>query len=64
MQRERFQVAYVGGVFNASELILAPLRQVVNGVAPQAYFAPPQMPPAIAATQMARAHLERLALAG
>jgi N-acetylglucosamine kinase-like BadF-type ATPase len=64
MQRERFQVAYVGGVFNAGELILSPLRQVINGVAAQAYLAPPQLLPAIAATQMARAHLERLALAG
>ncbi|HYY41897.1 MAG TPA: BadF/BadG/BcrA/BcrD ATPase family protein, partial [Pyrinomonadaceae bacterium] len=64
MQRERFQVAYVGGVFRAGELILSPLRQVINGVAAQAYLAPPQMPPAIAAARMARAHLERLALAG
>jgi N-acetylglucosamine kinase-like BadF-type ATPase len=64
MQRERFQVAYVGGVFKAGELILSPLRQVINGVAGQAYLAPPHLSPAIAAAHMARAHLARLALAG
>jgi len=64
MEPERFQVAYVGGVFRAGELILSPLREVVTRTAPQAYFAPPQLAPAIAAAQMARAHLERLALAG
>ena len=64
MERERFQVAYVGGVFRAGELILAPLREVINAVARQAYLAPPHTPPAIAAAHMARAQLERLALAG
>ena len=64
MERERFQVAYVGGVFHAGELILAPLREVIQGVARHAFLGPPQLPPAIAATHMARAHLERLALAG
>ena len=64
MEQERFQVAYVGGVFGAGELILNPLREVVTRTAPQAYFAPPQLAPAIAAAQMSRAHLERLALAG
>jgi N-acetylglucosamine kinase-like BadF-type ATPase len=64
MERERFQVAYVGGVFRAGDLILAPLREVINAVARQAYLAPPHMPPAIAAAHMARAQLERLALAG
>src|SRR5205085_4643824 len=49
MERERFQVAYVGGVFRAGDLILAPLREVINAVARQAYLAPPQTPPAIAA---------------
>ncbi len=64
MERERFQVAYVGGVFRAGELILEPLREVINGVARQAFLAPPQTPPAQAAAQMARAQLARLALAG
>ncbi len=64
MQAERFQVAYVGGVFHADELILRPLREIINSVAPHAYLAPPHLPPAIAAAHMARAHRERLALAG
>jgi len=64
MERERFQVAYVGGVFRAGDLILAPLREVINAVARQAYLAPPHTPPAIAAAHMARAQLERLALVG
>ncbi|PYS89342.1 MAG: ATPase [Acidobacteria bacterium] len=64
MEQERFQVAYVGGVFRAGELILNPLREVVTRVAAQAYFAPPQLAPAIAATRMAHAQLQRLALAG
>ncbi len=64
MKAERFQVAYVGGVFRAAELILSPLREVINGLAPRAYLAPPQLPPAIAAAHMARAHRARLALAG
>lgn len=64
MKPERFQVAYVGGVFHAAELILAPLRTVINAIAPHAYLAPPQLPPAVAAAQMARAHQARLALAG
>src|SRR2546423_3967094 len=64
MCEKRFQVAYVGGVFRAGELILQPLREVITRVAPQAYLTPPQLAPAVAAAQMARAHLERLALAG
>src|SRR5262249_15989805 len=54
MERERFQVAYVGGVFVAGELVLAPLREQVRAVAPHAYLAPPLFPPAIAAARMAR----------
>lgn len=65
MQREKFQVAYVGGVFNAAEMVLGPLREIVAGVAVGAFLAPPQLPPAVAAARMARAHvLRRLALAG
>ncbi|HEX8072670.1 MAG TPA: BadF/BadG/BcrA/BcrD ATPase family protein [Pyrinomonadaceae bacterium] len=64
MGRERFQVAYVGSVFNAGELIFAPLRETIHAAAPHAYLAPPQHPPAVAAAQMAHAHLQRLALAG
>jgi N-acetylglucosamine kinase-like BadF-type ATPase len=63
MERERFQVAYVGGVFAAGELVLAPLREEVSRVAPQAYLAPPVLSPAIAATRMALEHLHHLAIA-
>jgi len=63
MERERFRVAYVGGVFAAGEFVLATLGEEVLRVAPQAYLAPPALSPAIAATHMAREHLHHLAVA-
>jgi N-acetylglucosamine kinase-like BadF-type ATPase len=63
MERERFQIGYVGGVFGAGELILSPLREEVGRVAPGAHFAPPALAPAEAAAAMAR-ELTGLALAG
>jgi glucosamine kinase len=63
MQRERFAVGYVGGVFAAGELILEPLRGELAAAAPRAYLAPPTLGPAEAAARMAGEHL-RLALAG
>lgn len=64
MERERFQVAYVGGVFHAGELVLEPLRVEVARIAPRAFLAPPLITPAIAAARMAHAHLHPLALVG
>ena len=65
MQLEHFQVAYVGGVFDAAgELVLAPMRVQVKQIAPQAYLAPPRIAPAMAAARMARARSNRIALAG
>lgn len=64
MEREEFRVGYVGGVFNAGELVLAPVREQLAAVAPRARLAPPQLSPVLAAARMARAHLPRLALAG
>lgn len=64
MERERFQVACVGGVFKAGELVLEPLRETLERTAPRAFLAPPHHPPAVAAALMARAQLPRLALAG
>jgi len=65
LERETFQVAYVGGVFDASqELVLSSLREEVRRVAPKVYFAPPRFSPAVAAARMAREHLNHLALAG
>jgi N-acetylglucosamine kinase-like BadF-type ATPase len=63
MEREKFQVAYVGGVFKAEELLLKPLRQEVARQAPKAYLAPPLMTPVAAAARMAREHLDHIALA-
>ena len=63
MTRERFQVAYVGGVFKAGELVLGPLREEVLSVSPNAYFGPPQLAPAVAAARMAQEHLRDFAVA-
>lgn len=63
MEQERFQVAYVGGVFAAGELVLEALRNEVQRVAPKAYLGPPRFPPAIAAARMAREHINHVALA-
>ena len=64
MERERFQVAYVGGVFRAAgDLMLEPLRVEVKKVAPRAYFEPPHFAPAVAAARMARERINHIALA-
>jgi glucosamine kinase len=63
MERERFQVAYVGGVFAAGSLILDPLGEEVGRAAPRAFIAPPVLAPAEAAARMAGEQLQ-LALAG
>ena len=63
MEQERFQVAFVGGVFAAGELVLEALRNEVERVAPKAYLAPPRFPPAVAAARMAREHNSHVALA-
>lgn len=64
LERETFQVAYVGGVFDAAqELVLSSVREEVKRVAPNAYLAPPRFPPAVAAARMAHEHLNHMALA-
>lgn len=63
MGRDTFQVAYVGGVFAAGDLLLDPLKEEVKRAAPDAYFAPPHLTPAVAAARMAREHLHRLPVA-
>jgi N-acetylglucosamine kinase-like BadF-type ATPase len=55
MERDEFQVACVGGVFEAGELILNPLRQEIQAFAPRAEIAPPIDPPVIGAAKMAKA---------
>jgi len=64
MERERFQIAYVGGVFrSAGDLILNPLRNEVKKVAPRTFFEPPRFAPAVAAARMARERMNHIALA-
>ncbi|MEA2175662.1 MAG: hypothetical protein QOD00_3254 [Blastocatellia bacterium] len=63
MEREKFQVAYVGGVFKAGELLLKPLRQEITRRASKAYLAPPLMSPVVAAARMAHEHRGHIALA-
>jgi N-acetylglucosamine kinase-like BadF-type ATPase len=64
LERETFQVAYVGGVFDAAQdLVLSSVRDEVKRVAPNAYLAPPRFSPAVAAARMARERLNHMALA-
>ncbi len=63
MEREQFQVAYVGGIFRAGDLVLGSLHREVASVAPLAHLAPPLLSPVLAAARMAREHLHRLAVA-
>ena len=53
MERETFRVACVGGVFEAGDLILNPLREEIQKVAPNVEIAPPLDPPVIGAAKMA-----------
>lgn len=55
LQSARFRLAYVGGVFEAGELILAPLQRLVLNCAPAAELAPPLMPPVCGALKLAQA---------
>ena len=55
MERDAFQVAYVGGVFEAGGLILDQLREEIQSFAPRAEIAPPIDPPVIGAAKMAKA---------
>jgi N-acetylglucosamine kinase-like BadF-type ATPase len=55
MEQDCFQIAYVGGVFEAGELILKPMREEIMKVAPNARVEPPQEPPVIGAVKMAMA---------
>jgi N-acetylglucosamine kinase len=48
-----FPVAYVGGAFNAGEVLLAPMRNMIVATAPHARIAPPLKPPVEGAAMMA-----------
>jgi N-acetylglucosamine kinase-like BadF-type ATPase len=54
MENDKIRISYVGGVFEAGELILAPLTKEIKKIAPQAVIAPPINPPVIGAVKMAR----------
>jgi N-acetylglucosamine kinase-like BadF-type ATPase len=54
MQAETFRIAYVGGVFEAGELIIKPMREAIGLVASHAFVAPPLLPPVLGAAQLAR----------
>jgi len=53
LEKSKFVVSYVGGIFNAGELILEPMLAAIHAVAPGAFAAPPKFPPALAAAKMA-----------
>lgn len=64
MERERFPVACVGGVFAAGELVREPLRRELGRVARKAELSDPIFRPVIAAARMARGLLDdKLAVA-
>jgi N-acetylglucosamine kinase-like BadF-type ATPase len=54
MQEEAFRVAYVGGIFNAGELILPKFSAYVKRFAPHATVGPPLFPPVIGAVKLAK----------
>lgn len=63
MEQERFQVAFVGGVFAAGELVIAPLRDEIESVAKRAYIAAPRFSPTVAAGRLAQENLHGLPVA-
>ncbi|MCP9493438.1 MAG: hypothetical protein MSG64_03175 [Pyrinomonadaceae bacterium MAG19_C2-C3] len=60
---EALRVAYVGGVFAAGNLVLAPIETELASIHARVHLAPPAMTPALAAAVMAREQLAELALA-
>ncbi len=57
MEQERFQITFVGGVFAAGELVIAPLREQITRAARKAFIANPSFSPTVAAGRMAQEHL-------
>ncbi|HEV7645258.1 MAG TPA: BadF/BadG/BcrA/BcrD ATPase family protein [Pyrinomonadaceae bacterium] len=56
LQKSKFVVSYVGGIFNAGDLLLKPLLETIRTAAPKAFLAPPKFPPVVAAAKMAFRH--------
>jgi N-acetylglucosamine kinase-like BadF-type ATPase len=63
MDQERFQVAFIGGVFAAGELVTQPLVEQVMKHSPKAFIDNPSFSPTIAAGRMAQGNLQRLPVA-
>lgn len=62
---KELRVAYVGGVFAAEELVLAPMREELKSLAETLNLAAPRYSPAVAAALLARRQVAaKLALAG
>jgi N-acetylglucosamine kinase-like BadF-type ATPase len=60
LQEQAFRVAYVGGVFEAGEIIIKPMTDAIRMVAPRAFVGPPLNPPVIGAARLALAtHFEK-----
>jgi N-acetylglucosamine kinase-like BadF-type ATPase len=54
--RRKFPIGYVGGIFNAGDLIFKPLLETVHEIAPKAFVSAPKFSPAAAAARMALAN--------
>ncbi|MEW6735867.1 MAG: BadF/BadG/BcrA/BcrD ATPase family protein [Acidobacteriota bacterium] len=53
METEVFPVAYVGGTFQAGELLLDPMRLTIEQIAPRAILQPPRYSPVLGAARLA-----------
>ncbi len=53
LSAQKFPVGCVGGIFNAAELITAPLMKSVHAAAPKAFLSAPKLGPAQAAARLA-----------
>ncbi len=56
LRKSKFVVSYVGGIFNAGDMLLKPLLETIRTAAPRAFLAPPKFPPVVAAAKMAFRH--------
>jgi N-acetylglucosamine kinase-like BadF-type ATPase len=63
LDHERFQVAFIGGVFAAGELVTQPLIEQVMKHATKAFIDNPSFSPTVAAGRMAQENLQRLPVA-
>jgi len=63
MDNERFQVAFIGGVFAAGELVTQTLREQLMKHATKAFVENPSFSPTVADARMAQENLQRLPVA-